>query len=412
MGGGTTGGSGGWAWSGLALAWLAGVGLQLRERALSPPGGYVGVLVAGVCVLLVAAAIAGRARGAAMRALMLVRVLLMLLGATAAGFGHAGWRAADRMAETLPAALEGEDLDVVGVVAALPQRGPSGLRFRFEVEQARWRGVAVVVPPLVAVAWGAGYDDDAALLPAQRQLGAGQRWRFVLRLRQPHGNLNPHGFDYELRCSSRACGPPATCATPRRELLDAAAGHPVERLRQRVRDAIDAAVPTARRRRARGAVGRRPVGDRARGLGPVPQHRHRPPDVDQRPARHDVRVARRRVDRRAVAAQRAGDALAAGAAGGALGRLAAPRLRVVLGLGRAVAAHGLDARDGDAAAGARQALAWRWCCSRRSRPVTLLDPWALLQAGFWMSFLAAVGLADGPSMRRAARRRCTHGAAC
>jgi competence protein ComEC len=26
---------------------------------------------------------------------------------------------------------------------------------------------------------------------------AGERWRFVVRLKRPHGNVNPQGFDYE-----------------------------------------------------------------------------------------------------------------------------------------------------------------------------------------------------------------------
>src|SRR2546422_775248 len=34
----------------------------------------------------------------------------------------------------------------------------------------------------------------------------GERWLFTVRLRRPHGNLNPHGFDYEAWLLERGIG--------------------------------------------------------------------------------------------------------------------------------------------------------------------------------------------------------------
>jgi competence protein ComEC len=54
---------------------------------------------------------------------------------------------------------------------------------------------------------------------------AGERWRFTVRLKRPHGNLNPHGFDYEawlFERGIRATGyvrPKRYCRTPRRARL-------------------------------------------------------------------------------------------------------------------------------------------------------------------------------------------------
>jgi hypothetical protein len=90
-------------------------------------------------------------------------------------------------------------------------------------------------------------------------LRAGQRWRFTLRLRQPHGSMNPHGFDYEMQLFEqgvRATGSVRDAPAP--ELLQRAAGFPVERLRQRVRDAIEAGVPN---RRAAGVLAALSIGD-------------------------------------------------------------------------------------------------------------------------------------------------------
>ena len=107
--------------------------------------------------------------------------------------------------------------------------------------------------------------------------------------------------------------------------------------------------------------------------------------------------------RRGLAAQPPGRAGAAGAERGALGRARRRgRLRGLLRLGRAGAAHDLDARRGLPAAGRRRCAGrGRWCCSRPRSSSPLLDPWALLQPGFWLSF-AAVGLLMASTMARPA----------
>ncbi|MCS7102204.1 MAG: DNA internalization-related competence protein ComEC/Rec2, partial [Burkholderiaceae bacterium] len=72
-----------------------------------------------------------------------------------------------------------------GVVASLPAQLARGTRFEFDVE-------AVLAPPIrvparVSLAW---YGADAAVR-------AGERWEFTVRLRRPHGAANPGGFDLE-----------------------------------------------------------------------------------------------------------------------------------------------------------------------------------------------------------------------
>src|SRR2546425_5891467 len=111
----------GWRLAGLALAWLGGVALQLNERALMALSCYVALSAVGALCL----AIAWRWR----RAFVFALAAAAMLGA-----GASGWRASERLAERLPASLEGRDLQVRGVVASLPQRSAAGLRFRFQVE--------------------------------------------------------------------------------------------------------------------------------------------------------------------------------------------------------------------------------------------------------------------------------------
>ena len=234
----------------LMLAWLAGVAVQLQERSLQPSSFYVGLAVAGGVALLAGFAWRRRAFAAA---------ILASAGALLAGFGLTGGQASLRLGEAFVPALEGRDLVVTGVVASLPQAGPNGLRFRFVLDAESRRNEAGELPPRIALGWYSGFHEDAALSQPQRELKAGQRWRFALRLRRPHGNLNPHGFDYELQLFEqgvRATGYVRDAPPP--QLLGEAAGFPVERLRQRVRDAIYAAVPD---RHAAGVLAALAVGD-------------------------------------------------------------------------------------------------------------------------------------------------------
>jgi len=226
----------------LPLAWLAGVAVQLQQRELWRFESYLAVTIIAVAVALISA----RSRRA---------FALLVAAALATGFALTGIQASARLAETLPPALEGRDVVVTGVVANLPQQGPSGLRFRFEVDPG---GAPAGVPRVIALGWYAGFHEDAALVQPRLALRAGQRWRFTVRLRQPHGNLNPHGFDYELALLEQGVRATGYVRDAPATLLDASAGHPVERLRQRVRDSIYAHVDD---RRAAGVLAALAIGD-------------------------------------------------------------------------------------------------------------------------------------------------------
>ena len=60
---------------------------------------------------------------------------LAIVACAALGFAWAGWRAEVRLADALAAEWEGRDVEVVGVVAALPQEFSGGARFEFAVEK-------------------------------------------------------------------------------------------------------------------------------------------------------------------------------------------------------------------------------------------------------------------------------------
>ncbi|MDB5748359.1 MAG: internalization-related competence protein ComEC/Rec2 [Massilia sp.] len=153
------------------------------------------------------------------------------------GFCWAACLAHAVLARQLDKADEGRDIEVVGTVDKLPHDFGQGVRFQFAVETVLTP--ATSIPPKLALSWYRGAADGAKIRP-------GQRWRLTLRLQRPHGNANPHGFDYEawlLGQGVRATGYVRAAGANRR--LDdfvPTAGNLVERGRDLLRERISTAL--------------------------------------------------------------------------------------------------------------------------------------------------------------------------
>lgn len=122
-----------------------------------------------------------------------LQLVLVVVAAFLAGFGWAGWRAEMRLAEHLPAEWEGRDVELLGVVAEMPQPFARGERFVFDVEEVLTS--SAIVPGRVLLSWYA--EAAEATQTGETRVRPGERWRMVVRLKRPHGNANPHVFDYE-----------------------------------------------------------------------------------------------------------------------------------------------------------------------------------------------------------------------
>jgi len=162
--------------------------------------------------------------------------LLRVPAAFAIGFLWAAAYAHLQMEDRLAREMEGRDLEVVGVVASLPAAGERSLRFEFEVESSQAR-----LPRRILLSWYRDSRSDAetsAPLP-EVSLHPGERWRLVVRLRRPHGQVNPHGFDYEAWLLERGIGATGY-VRPRPEPLRLGERYRfadrVERIREAVRD--------------------------------------------------------------------------------------------------------------------------------------------------------------------------------
>lgn len=379
-----------WQWGGMLAAWMVGLaGLQFVP---SWPNGAPALGAALGLALLVAAAWRRSGLGVGVAALVL-------------GLSWAGWRADARLASGLDPAWEGHDLVVEGEVVGLPTAvdgfgGVGGWRLVVEAEgPARdpISGDAVPIPRGLSLNWfpGAGHD----LAPR-----AGERWRWTLRLKRVHLPQNPHLPDAELWLLER--GIRAQGSVLGGVKLQPAPAHSLVALRERLRDAIASHVEAPRHRAVLGGLvlgdqAALPAGDWAllRDAGVV--HLFSISGLHITAFAWLASLAVRRLWRTVP-----GLALTWPAPSAArwLGWAAALAYALLAGWGvpaqRTVGLITVLALLGSAG---RQ---WPW-------PVALLlagavvgaaDPWALVQPGFWMSFVAvAVLMHGGAAVREGAR---------
>lgn len=316
--------------------------------------------------------------------------------------GVTGLRANVFSASALDSTQEGRDIAVSGVVVSMPQRNETGVRFRFDLESAHWQGQSVRLPPKLELAWYSGVygRGDGASESAgewQRQpapLQAGERWQFTVRLKAPHGAVNPYGFDYELwqwEQGVQATG--YVRAGPNDPVPQRVARtwtHPIEWARQQVRDRIFMQVAQPQ---AAGVIAALVVGDqgaieradwdvfRATGVAHLMSISGLHITMFAWLATMLVGILWRRSGRLCLWVAAPSAALVWGVLLALLYALfsgwGVPAQRTVLML----SAVGLLRLTG---------LRWPWpqvwltACA----VVVVVDPWALLQAGFWLSFVA------------------------
>lgn len=198
---------------------------------------------------------------------------LTSLSLASLGFVWASLFAHWYLAQELPSRWEGRDVTVIGTVDSLPFRFERGVRFNFSVEQVLPDGgEKPSLPSKLALSWYApnranadvDMGDESSDQAADRVVDVqpGERWRFTVRLKRPHGNANPEGFDYEvwlLEQGLRATGTvrPASSASlassanpavvPNQRLTPFvwSIGNLIERARGALRDKIHAAIPQA-----------------------------------------------------------------------------------------------------------------------------------------------------------------------
>ena len=193
------------------LGFLIGVSALQMQAALPE---FSAVHVGGTGMALAMCAwLCGQRRS---RVVLMTAALLAIAGGSGLGFGWAQWRAEIRMAEALPSESEITDIEVIGAIASLPQLTERGTRFEFDVEkvvtQEKGEVAAArspIVPSHISLTWYVETDRKTDTKKAVPILTPGERWHLTVRLKRPHGTMNPHGFDFEawaLERNIRATG--------------------------------------------------------------------------------------------------------------------------------------------------------------------------------------------------------------
>jgi competence protein ComEC len=142
------------------------------------------------------------------------------------------WQAHHRLEQRWPEARHGLEREVVGHIASLPE--DKGTIDALGERRPAWRFQFQPTDPAlpqVRVSWY-----RSAATPR-----AGECWQLRLRMKTPHGSFNPAGFDYEGWLFRQGIGATATvCAGQRCELP---ARFPVQQLRQAIVERLDGWLP-------------------------------------------------------------------------------------------------------------------------------------------------------------------------
>ena len=166
------------------LAFAFGIWL-LQQQAVLPP--YEG-LVALTIILALSFVVNSK--------FPYVTLALRVLILAGLGFYWAAWVAESRLSDALPLEWEDRDIELIGIIASLPQETERGLRFELDVERTITLGA--IVPRHIALSANRSsrYSNHAVELP---HFAPGERWQFTVRLKRPHSQANPNGFDYAAR---------------------------------------------------------------------------------------------------------------------------------------------------------------------------------------------------------------------
>ncbi|MEW6612289.1 MAG: ComEC/Rec2 family competence protein [Pseudomonadota bacterium] len=167
--------------------------------------------------------------------------ILLLPAAACAAFAWGAWQAQRISHETLPDAAVGQALVITGTIASLPEARGNGTRLLFAPEHMDGPLGSIDFRGLLQLSFDG---------PAPPELAYGQRWRLTARLQRPQAATNPGGFDrsYALFWQGvRAVG--AVQSVPEPVQLAGAGGRVLLRwfqsLRQQVLQASNAALPRA-----------------------------------------------------------------------------------------------------------------------------------------------------------------------
>ena len=206
----------------------------------------VQVMIASAAALVLAFGLVARKKASGTATFL--SIVFMLVIGVVMGFSYANWRAESRLSHELPRAWEGRDVEVIGIVASLPTVNERGTRFEFDIERALAIG-AEIPPPIpthISLTWYVERPKKGEAATPPPEIKPGERWHLTVKLRRPHGTLNPHGYDFEafaLEQNIRATGYiRSKGVNEKRDDFVESFPNRVDRVRMAIRDRINVAL--------------------------------------------------------------------------------------------------------------------------------------------------------------------------
>ncbi len=173
----------------LALGFVFGAWL-LQQQAVLPALHWVLLFVPGLFIFVTT-------HHFQFKYSKLLQNINILIFAVLFGFSWAAAFATIRLSEELPKDWEQKSITLIGVVATLSEVTERGERFQFDLEKVLTKGAQV--PKHISLNY---YRETQSAKPENapsltNYFHAGERWQFTVRLKRPHTTYNPHGFDFE-----------------------------------------------------------------------------------------------------------------------------------------------------------------------------------------------------------------------
>lgn len=142
------------------------------------------------------------------------------------GFTWCLWFATSHLSWQLPQSIEGKKITITGTIVSIPDSDERQTKFILSLDESHVR---------VKLSWRGVHPE----------LHVGDRWKYWVKLKRIHGNLNPAGFDYEAWAfleNIRAQG--YVINNKINHLIESHwYSHPIHRLREHIKNKINLALP-------------------------------------------------------------------------------------------------------------------------------------------------------------------------
>ena len=189
-----------------AIGFVIGAWLLQQQAAL--PDIYVYSAILPMAFLAFRAADSQRFLMLNPQNIQYLKTLSIVVCAVLLGFYWAAGFAQWRLSDELPKQWQQKSIELTGVIAAVPEQTERGERFQFDVEKVLTKdnSKSLKVPQHISLNFyrndqfnspSGDISKSLSSTPVNHPFHAGERWQFTVKLKRPHTTYNPHGFDFE-----------------------------------------------------------------------------------------------------------------------------------------------------------------------------------------------------------------------